>query len=115
MRSPSTRRPSASGLLTSIVVPSRAVTMSPGLTAVPLGRFSAAPISAVTWTGGRRAATAAIASITAAPPAMSNFISCIVSAGLSASPPASNVIALPINATLGEDGPLEPEPEPVPS
>ena len=39
--------------------------------------------------------------MTAAPPHMSNFISCIVPAGLSEIPPESNVTALPISATSG--------------
>ena len=45
-QSASTSRPSASVLLISIVLPLAAVTMSPGLIARPLGRFSVAPTTA---------------------------------------------------------------------
>ena len=44
-QSASTSRPSASVLLTSIVMPDFARTMSPGLTARPRGMFSVAPIT----------------------------------------------------------------------
>ena len=101
MQSDSTSRPSASVLLTSIVVPSSARTMSPGLTAPPSTRFSVAPTRPITRTGAWSSASAQTASITAAPPHMSNFISCIPAAGLSEIPPESNVTALPINAISG--------------
>ncbi len=100
-QSASTSRPSASVLLTSIVLPLDALTMSPGLTERPLGRFSVAPTTATSLTGSRRRATAATASITAAPPDMSNFISDIFGPGFSEMPPLSNVTALPTKPSAG--------------
>ena len=105
MQSASTIRPSASGLATSTVVPSSAVITSPGRTALPLIMFSVAPTTASTRTGASSSASAAIASITAAPPHMSNFMSAIELAGLIASPPLSNVTALPIIASRGVPAP----------
>jgi hypothetical protein len=96
MQSASTRRPSASVLLISIVVPSEAVTMSPGRMAWPEGMFSVAPTTPMTRTGRLSRAIAPTASMTAAPPDMSNFISAILAAGLIEMPPVSNVTALPI-------------------
>ncbi len=52
--------------------------MSPGLTAWPLGMFSVAGTTAVIFTGIPSSAIAFIASSTAAPPDMSNFISLIL-------------------------------------
>ena len=75
--------------------------MSPGFTAVPLGRFSVAPTMPRTRTGAASSASAATASITAAPPAMSNFISICEGPGLIHRPPESNVIPLPMNASVG--------------
>ena len=71
------------------------------MVARPLGRFSAAPTTARSRTGKRRRAIAATASITAAPPDMSNFISDIFAPGFSEMPPLSNVTALPTNASTG--------------
>ena len=82
-------------LLTSIVLPFIAVTMSPGLTAWPLGMFSVDGTTAVSVTGRPSRAMPATASITAAPPDMSNFISCIFEEGLIEIPPVSKVTALP--------------------
>ena len=56
--------------------------MSPGFIAWPDGRFSVAPITLTTRTGSPSRAIAAVASSTAAPPDMSNFISLIFAAGL---------------------------------
>ena len=81
-QSASTRRPSASVLLISIVSPARERTMSPGRTALASTRFSVAPITPAIRIGRPSSATAPIASSTAAPPHMSNFISCIRAAGL---------------------------------
>ena len=106
-QSASTSRPSASVLLISIVLPLDAVTMSPGLTERPLGRFSVAPTTASSLTGSCRRAIAATASMTAAPPDMSNFISDIFAPGFSEMPPLSKVTALPTNPSLG---PLAPGP-----
>jgi hypothetical protein len=78
-----------------MVLPFIAVTMSPGLTAVPLGMFSVEGTTAVSVTGRPRRAIAPVASITAAPPDMSNFISCIFAEGLIEMPPVSKVTALP--------------------
>ena len=44
--------------------------------------FSVAPITETSRTGSPSSAIAAVASSTAAPPHMSNFISCIRAAGL---------------------------------
>ncbi len=75
--------------------------MSPGFTARPLGRFSVAPTTPTSFTGSRRRAIAPIASITAAPPDMSNFISDIFAPGFSEMPPLSNVTALPTKPSSG--------------
>ena len=75
--------------------------MSPGLTAWPLGRFSVAPTTATSRTGSCSRAIAATASITAAPPDMSNFISAIFGPGFSEMPPLSNVTALPTKPSVG--------------
>ena len=80
--------------------------MSPGRTALPLIMFSVAPTTPSTRTGASSSASAAIASITAAPPHMSNFMSVIELAGLIARPPLSNVTALPISASRGVLGAL---------
>ena len=104
-QSASTSRPSASVLFTSIVFPLAAVTMSPGLIEWPLGRFSVAPTTATRFTGRRMRAIVATASITAAPPDMSNFISAIFAPGFSEMPPLSNVTALPTNPSFGAVAP----------
>ena len=75
--------------------------MSPGFTARPLGRFSVAPTTPTSLTGRPRRAIAPIASITAAPPDMSNFISDIFAPGFSEMPPLSNVTALPTRPSTG--------------
>ena len=68
---------------------------SPGRIADPDGMFSAAPIRPVTRARTPSAGRADIAAITAAPPAMSDFICFIPSLGFRDSPPLSNVIPLP--------------------
>ena len=88
-------------LFTSIVLPFIAVTMSPGFTAWPLGMFSVEGTTAVIVTGRPSSAIPAIASMTAAPPDMSNFISCIFAEGLIEIPPVSKVTALPTNPRCG--------------
>ncbi len=103
-QSASTSRPSASVLMTSIVVPLAAVTTSPGLTAWPDGMFSVAPTTAMTRTGSRSSAIASIAPSTVAPPDMSNFISNILLAFLIEMPPVSNVTALPTSPSTGPLG-----------
>ena len=72
------------------------------------GMFSVAPTTPSTRTGAPSSASAPIASITAAPPHMSNFISIIRAAGFRARPPVSNVTALPTSASRG--GPATPAP-----
>ena len=91
-----TSRPSASVFVTSIVLPFIAVRMSPGRYAWPPGMFSQDATTLSTRTGRPRSAIAPVASITAAPPAMSPFMSSMRRDGLSEIPPVSNVIALPI-------------------
>ncbi|GBD46503.1 hypothetical protein HRbin41_01330 [bacterium HR41] len=85
----------------SIVRPFSAVTMSPGLNAPPSGMFSQAGTTAVTRSGRASSAIAPTASITAAPPDMSNFISCMRWAGLIEIPPLSKVTALPTSPRCG--------------
>ena len=60
-----------------------------------------APITATTGTGSPSRAIAPVASSTAAPPDMSNFISLIFMPGLSEMPPESNVTALPTRPSTG--------------
>ncbi len=57
--------------------------------------FSDAAATVSTRTGRPSSAIAPVASITAAPPAMSPFMSSMCSEGLSEIPPVSKVIALP--------------------
>ena len=71
------------------------MTTSPGLIAVPLGMFSVAGTTAITSTGRPSRAIRAVASMTAAPPPMSIFISSMPPEGLMEMPPVSNVTALP--------------------
>ena len=61
--------------------------MSPGRIAWPDGMFSVAPTTPITRTGSPSRAIAPTAATTAAPPDMSNFISCIFAAGLIEMPP----------------------------
>ena len=75
-------------------------TTSPGLLALPSGRFSQAGASATTFNASARVAHASIAPITLAAPHMSNFISSIVAAGLIDIPPESNVMPFP-TSTIG--------------
>ena len=94
-----TRRPSASVLVTSTVVPSYMVRMSLGLWAPPPVRFSARASQAVTRTGRPRRAAAVTAARTVAAPAMSDFISGMEAAGFRLRPPESKVMPLPTSAT----------------
>ena len=82
MQSQSTRRPSASVLLTSIVVPVIAVTMSPGFIARPLTRVLGGADDGQHADGQLQRGDRLSAPSTAAPPDMSNFISCMPAAGL---------------------------------
>ncbi len=67
--------------------------------------FSVAGTTAVICAGRPSVAIASIASITAAPPDMSNFISCIFAEGLIEIPPVSNVTALPTKPRCGPSPP----------
>ena len=98
--SASTSRPSASVFVISIVLPFDARTMSPGLNAQASCTFSVEATTAIARTGRPSSAIAPIPSITAAPPAMSPFMSCIRSGGLSETPPESNVIAFPTRPSV---------------
>ena len=101
-----TRRPSASVLSTSTVLPPRIVMTSDGRCAVPDGMFSARQSQPVTATGSSSCAAATTVLSTAAAPAMSDFIASMPAAGLIEMPPESNVMPLPTSATLalGRDG-----------
>ena len=97
--SASTRRPSASVLRTSTVVPVRAVNTSPGFTAVPLGRLSVHIIQPTTSVRTSSPGSSAMVASTVAAPAMSVFIVIMPAAGLSDRPPESKVMPLPTRAT----------------
>ena len=92
-------------LLTSTVLPFSWVMMSPGFIAVPLGMFSVAGIAATRSSSRPSSAIAAKASITAAPPDMSIFISCMPADGLIEIPPLSKVTALPTRPIRGPPPP----------
>ena len=81
----------------------RPSTMSPGFIERPLGMFSVAPDDADRARTGssERARSPPTASITAAPPDMSYFISAMWSPGFSEMPPLSNVTALPTKPSVG--------------
>jgi hypothetical protein len=68
--------------------------------------FSVEGTTAVMVAGTPSSAMAAVASMTAAPPDMSNFISCIFAEGLIEIPPVSKVTALPTNARWGPRAPV---------
>jgi hypothetical protein len=92
-------RPSASVLITSIVLPFIALTMSPGFVALPPGMFSVAGTMPTTLIFGLVLPMALIVAMTPAPPDMSYFMSSMRSAGLIEMPPVSNVIPLPTSAS----------------
>ena len=71
---------------------------SPGRWAVPLGMFSADGTQPVTRIGRASSAIALTAPMTAAAPAMSDFISSMLAAGLMEMPPVSKVMPLPTRA-----------------
>ena len=96
--SASTRRPSASVLMISIVRPFMAVTTSPGLEAFPPGMFSVQGAMATTLIFGFSFAIAASAATTEAAPVISAFIASMLAAGLMLMPPVSKVIPLPTSA-----------------
>ena len=82
-----------------MVCPDMLVTMSPGLLALPSGRFSVAGMMPTTLIGSLSWATALNAPSTLAAPLMSYFISSISAAGLREMPPASKVTPLPTSTT----------------
>ena len=92
------RRPSASVLITSIVLPLIARRTSPGFVALPPGMFSVAGTIAVTSMAGFSRAMAPMVATTAAPPDISPFISSMPAAGLIEMPPVSKVMPLPTSA-----------------
>ncbi len=93
------RRPSASVLSTSTVLPLRIFSTSPGRMALPLGMFSTSGTYPVTRVFTPSAASVDIAAITAAPPPMSVFIVSMPPAVLSERPPESNTTPLPTSAS----------------
>ena len=97
--SASTRRPSASVLMISMVWPDMDVTMSPGRCALPSGMFSTRPMTPTALTLALRAASACISPVTQAAPAMSPFMSSMPAAGLIEMPPVSKQTPLPMKAT----------------
>src|SRR5829696_6936279 len=100
------RRPSASVVTISTVLPECISSTSPGLKASPPGRFSVAGTSATTSSGRSMAPIASIAPSTAAPPLMSNFMSSMPAEGFMEIPPESKVTALPTRTTGGTWPPL---------
>ena len=94
-----TRRPSASVLVTSTVLPLNMVITSLGRVASLAGRFSAIANQPVTCTSTPKLAAAITVPSTAAAPAISDFISGMEEAGLIDRPPESKVMPLPIRAT----------------
>ena len=74
------------------------VSTSPGRTALPETMFSAIGTNVLTLIGSPRLAITYVACTTAAAPAMSDFISFMLAAGLMVRPPESNVMPLPTSA-----------------
>ena len=83
----------------SMVLPVIAFTTSPGLVALPDGRFSVQGATPRIGIGGFNCAIARIAPMTVAPPVMSYFINSMFSPGFNEMPPESNVTPLPTNAS----------------
>ncbi len=98
--SANTRRPSASVLSTSMVLPFRMVSTSPGRVASPPNMLSVIGMYARTRHFGARAGRTDMVPTTAAAPAMSFFMSIIPLAGLMERPPESKVIPLPTRAMV---------------
>ena len=78
--------------------------ISPGLRALPPGRFSDAAMIPTVRTGRSSRATACIAPKTAAAPDISNFMSHMPSEPLMEMPPESNVMPLPTRTTGRSSG-----------
>ena len=84
---------------TSTVWPDRVVSTSSGRVAPPEGMFSTSPITPTALTLALRAASASIAPVTAAAPAMSPFMPIMALPGFSDRPPESKQTPLPTSAT----------------
>ena len=106
MASPSVRRPSASVLLISTVLPDIDLSTSPSLYDLPDGMFSVQAAMACTSYGTPMSASTPMALMTAAAPDMSIFMSSIAFDGLSDRPPESKVTPLPMSAIFFFDGVL---------
>ena len=98
MTSHSTKRPSASVLITSTVSPFIEVTTSPGRTAFPDGIFSTNPTNPTTFALAPRNAKVRIVPATTPAPPMSIVISSIPPAGLMLIPPVSKTTPFPTSA-----------------
>ena len=92
-------RPSASVLTTSMVLPLRIFSTSPGRVASPPSMLSVMGRKARTRTGGASAPITDMAPITAAAPAMSIFMVSMPAIVLMLRPPESKVTPLPTNAS----------------
>ena len=104
----STRRPSASVLMTSIVWPDIEVTTSPGRCAAPSGIFSTSPQMPTTSALALRSASVSIAPATAPAPPISHFMSSMPAGGLRLIPPVSKVTPFPTSAVgLATFAPLQ--------
>src|SRR2546428_8486539 len=89
------RRPSASVLMISMVFPRWLFTTSPGLIAVPEGRFSVAGIRPTTLILGFRRPSTSNAPSTAGAPDLSELMSSQFAAGVDQSPPPHQASAFP--------------------
>ncbi len=110
MASPRMRRPSASVLMTSTVLPFSAVTMSPGRVECGPGMFSTAGATTRRGVPGARRATVAAAASTVQAPVLSVFISSIRSAGLMEMPPESKQTPFPTSARWRPRASFSPSP-----
>mmetsp|Transcript_24391 Transcript_24391/g.68634 ORF Transcript_24391/g.68634 Transcript_24391/m.68634 type:complete len:218 (-) Transcript_24391:863-1516(-) len=99
--SASTRRPSASVLPISVVLPFLATRTSPGRNASPEIAFSTAGTRTRKRTGSCASMTIAARPSTCAAPPMSFFIVSIAAAGLMSRPPVSKQTPLPTSVTFG--------------
>src|SRR5256886_15450905 len=95
------RRPSASVLMISMVFPRWLFTTSPGLIAVPEGRFSVAGVRPTTLILGFRRPSTSNAPSTAGPPHLSQLLSPPVAAGLGLVPPPTKRAPLSLRRTAG--------------
>src|SRR5260370_16287701 len=90
------RRPSASVLMISMVLPRWLFTTSPGLIAVPEGRFSVAGMRPTTLIFGFRRPRTSNAPSTAGPPPLSHLLFSQFPAGLFQTPPHSHPAPPPL-------------------